>query len=297
MQTIRRLITRAVPMGQFLQSPRSAAKQGDLGFGFLYYALVRILKPTRVVVVGSYRGFSVVCLALGLMHNRKGRLHFVDAGLVDDFWKDQDRVRKHFQSFGVASRVTMHQMTSQRWLKKIRTSSARRPFIDLLLLDGDHTFGRVAFDYRRLGRLVKDGGYVCFHDSFVGGFGLTEWEVADFLSTIDVDLFEMVTLEVAQGLTIIKKLPRNRTARSRLRDRKRLSDLILQLQQTANGNRPTILKGVQKTLRGVLTDTVHLDRTLEIRRRFLAKSNNDLRRRNKALRLENRLLQRRARQR
>src|SRR3990170_1612357 len=105
-------------------------------------------------------------------------------------------------------------MTSQSWLKKIRTSYARRPFIDLLLLDGDHSFRRVALDYRRLGRLVKDGGYICLHDSFVGGFGLTEWEVADFLSTLGADLFEVLTFEVAQGLTVIKKLPRTMTVRA-----------------------------------------------------------------------------------
>ncbi|HLA82314.1 MAG TPA: class I SAM-dependent methyltransferase [Thermoleophilia bacterium] len=292
---IRQMITRGIPLGQFVQSPEDAVKQADLGFGFLYYALARILKPRLVVVVGSYRGFSVICLALGLVHNGKGRLHFVDAAIVDDFWTDPGHARRHFQSFGVASRVSLQQMTTQRWLQKASKQHRGRPFIDLLLLDGDHTFGGVSFDFRRLGRLVKDGGYICLHDSFVGGFGLTEWEVADFLSTLGADLFEVLTFEVAQGLTVIKKLPRTMTVRAGLRDRRRLRKALARLGRAKNGNRPATLVGLQRTLREVLTETVHLDRILEIRRRFLAKSNSDLRRRNKTLRLENRMLQQMAR--
>lgn len=35
----------------------------NLGFGFIYYALVRALRPKHVVVIGSGYGFSVVAHA------------------------------------------------------------------------------------------------------------------------------------------------------------------------------------------------------------------------------------------
>ena len=289
---IRKTIAQAIPMGQFEQSAERAIKQADLGFGFLYYALARVLKPEHVVVIGSYRGFSVICLALGLVHNRRGRLHFVDAAAVDDFWTDPARVRRHFRSFGVDSRVTLHQMTSKEWLAEARESGAGRPFIDLLLLDGDHSSAGVAFDYRKVGRLVKDGGYICLHDSFVGGFGKTEWEVADFLSTLDVDLFEALTLEIAQGLTIIKKLPRRLIPRARIAGRRKLQASLEQLKHAANANHRKGLLEIETLMLRTLRDTAHFDRTFEVRSRFLAKSNSDLRRRNHALRFENkRLLQ------
>ena len=283
---IRNIIARAVPMGQFEQRREAAIDQADLGFGFIYYALARILKPEQVVVVGSYRGFSVVCTALGLIHNRKGRLHFVDAAVVDDFWTDPKRVRRHFRSFGVDSRVTLHQMTSKQWLEKERGSRGR-PFIDLLLLDGDHSFRGASFDYRRVGRLVKAGGYILLHDSFVGGVGKTEWAVADFLSTLGVDLFEALTFEVAQGLTIIKKLPRRFIPRSRIATRQRLKTSLVQLAHAGNGRRRASSVDIQRGLRRILADSVDLDRALEMRSRFLVKSNSDLRRRNRLLRLEN----------
>ena len=50
----------------------------NLGFGFLYYALVRALRPKHVVVIGSGFGFSVVCLALALRDNGRGHSRFVD---------------------------------------------------------------------------------------------------------------------------------------------------------------------------------------------------------------------------
>ena len=293
-QVIRSIITRGVPMGQFEQSRDTAVDQADLGFGFIYYALARVLKPEQVVVVGSYRGFSVVCTALGLVHNRKGRLHFIDAAVVDDFWTDPARVNRHFRSFGVDSRVTLHQMTTRQWLGKERRARRGRSFIDLLLLDGDHTFSGAAFDYRTLGPLVKEGGYICMHDSFVGGFGKTEWEVADFLSTLDVDLFEAVTFEVAQGLTLIKKLPRRFVPGSRLAARQRLKTNLDQLTRATNGGGRASLREIQGGVRRILTDTVHLDRSLEVRSRFLAKSNSDLRKRNRAMRLELERLRQRA---
>src|SRR5262249_7351013 len=50
----------------------------NLGFGFVYYGLVRALRPRHILVIGSGFGFSVVCLALGLKDNARGTLTFVD---------------------------------------------------------------------------------------------------------------------------------------------------------------------------------------------------------------------------
>ena len=283
---IRSIIKRGHPWGQFEQSRTAAAEQADLGLGFVYYALARILKPEHVVVVGSYRGFSVICTALGLTDNGKGRLDFIDAALVDDFWTKPARVRRHFQLFGVDSRVTLHRMTTREWLEKNRRAHRRRPFVDLLLLDGDHTVRGVEYDYRALGPLVKEGGYICLHDSFAGGFGQTEWEVADFLSTLEVDLFEALTLEIAKGLTIIKKLPREFLPSSRLSARQKLRADLDRLRHARNGVGRADIPTLQRRLRRTLVESVHIDRSLEMRHRFLAKSNRDLRKLNRAMRLQ-----------
>src|SRR5215831_6953126 len=99
----------------------------NLGFGFVYYGLVRALRPRHVLVIGSGFGFSVVCLALGLKDNDRGRLTFVDpsysvfkdgpfrtvGGTAQ--WNDPQQVRAHFRRFGVERIVTHHKLTSAQF--------------------------------------------------------------------------------------------------------------------------------------------------------------------------------------
>ena len=39
------------------------AEDGNLGLGWMYYALARVLRPALAVVIGSYRGFVPLILA------------------------------------------------------------------------------------------------------------------------------------------------------------------------------------------------------------------------------------------
>ena len=73
-ELIRTILRHARPLGQHEDS-----RGLNLGFGFLYYALVRALRPRHVVVIGSGFGLRVVCLALGFRDNAKGCLSFVDS--------------------------------------------------------------------------------------------------------------------------------------------------------------------------------------------------------------------------
>ena len=70
---IRSIFKHAKPLGH-----HESTGNLNLGFGFMYYGLVRTLRPKHIVVIGSGFGFSVVCLALALKDNGKGQLSFVD---------------------------------------------------------------------------------------------------------------------------------------------------------------------------------------------------------------------------
>ena len=94
--------------------------KGNLGFGFLYYSLARMLRPRHVLVIGSGFGFSVVCFGLGLKDNGRGRLSFVDPSysiLTDgpfktvggtSQWHDPAQGASHFARFGLEDIVTHH---------------------------------------------------------------------------------------------------------------------------------------------------------------------------------------------
>jgi hypothetical protein len=70
---LKAILEKAKPLGHHSQNHTL-----NLGFGFLYYGLVRSLRPGHVVVIGSGYGFSVVCLALGCKDNGFGKVSFVD---------------------------------------------------------------------------------------------------------------------------------------------------------------------------------------------------------------------------
>lgn len=135
----------------------------NLGFGFLYYGLVRTLRPRHVVVIGSGFGFSVVCLALGLKDNAqrqanaRGRLSFVDPSysvLADgplktvggtSQWSDAGKVRRHFERFGVEELVTHHRLRSDQFFDRYRRLGL--PRIDLAFIDGNHAYADVKHDF------------------------------------------------------------------------------------------------------------------------------------------------------
>jgi hypothetical protein len=41
-------------------------ESGNLGFGWLYYGMARVVKPATAVVIGSYRGFVPMMLGRAL---------------------------------------------------------------------------------------------------------------------------------------------------------------------------------------------------------------------------------------
>ena len=43
----------------------------NLGLGWLYYALARLLRPRIVVVIGSYRGFAPLVFGRALADNQE----------------------------------------------------------------------------------------------------------------------------------------------------------------------------------------------------------------------------------
>src|SRR5262249_32099973 len=93
------------------------AEDRNLGLGWMYYALARILRPRTVVVIGSWRGFAALVFGKALGDNLEGgRIVFIDPSLVDDFWKDPDSVRRHFSSYGVDN-VEHFRMTTQEFVE------------------------------------------------------------------------------------------------------------------------------------------------------------------------------------
>ena len=169
-QLLQDILAHAKPLGH-----REDTATLNLGFGFIYYGLVRALRPRHVVVIGSGFGFSVVCLALALKDNGAGSLTFVDPSfsLLRDgplktvggtgFWDEPHAVRVHFRRFGVERIVTHHKVTSAELFADYRARDL--PPIDLAFIDGNHAYAHVRADFLNVLKHTKRHSYVLLHDS------------------------------------------------------------------------------------------------------------------------------------
>ncbi len=211
-ELIQSILTHAKPLGHN-ESPDSL----NLGFGFIYYGLVRALRPPHIVVIGSGYGFSVTCLALGLKDNGWGRLTFVDPSysvLTDGpfktvggtaQWSDAARVKAHFGRFGVADLVTHHRLRSQDFFDGY--AGLGLPEIDMAFIDGSHAYGDVRQDFLSTLRHSHKNTYMLMHDTniyvreLLRHAGVKRWlrKVATHK-----DLFEVIDLPFSSGLAMVR---------------------------------------------------------------------------------------------
>lgn len=164
------ILHHAKPLGHN-ERPRNL----NLGFGFIYYALVRALRPKHTLVIGSGYGFSVVCLALGVKDNDLGGLSFVDPSYSvftegpfktlggRNHWKDAQSVGGHFQRFGLDGVVTHYKMTSEQLFDAY--DSLDLPRIDLAFIDGNHAYKHVKHDFQQVVQRSHENTYIFLHDT------------------------------------------------------------------------------------------------------------------------------------
>lgn len=212
--TLRDIFEHAKPLGH-----NHEAANLNLGFGFLYYGLVRALRPRHVLVIGSGFGFSVVCLALGLKDNSRGGLSFVDpsysvfkdgpfrtvGGTAQ--WDDPQKVRSHFRRFGVDRWVTHYKLTSAEMFAEYAARGL--PKIDLAFIDGSHAYADVRSDFLRVVQHARRNSYILLHDTniyvreLVRHAGVKRW-----LKAIGrhKEGFEVIDFPFSSGVALVRVL-------------------------------------------------------------------------------------------
>jgi predicted O-methyltransferase YrrM len=183
----------------------------NLGLGWIYYALARALRPTTVVVIGSYRGFVPLIFGKALSDNvEKGVVHFIDPSLVDDFWKDPQAVRAYFTSFGVEN-IRHYLVTTQQFIASGENTAINA--VDLIFIDGYHTAAQARFDYEAFVGRLTPGGLVLFHDSIAvttsrvyGADQAYECRVKDFIDELKKDVrLQVFDVPFADGVTLVRR--------------------------------------------------------------------------------------------
>ena len=146
------------------------SKTGNLGFGYIHYALIRNTKPNRILCIGSRKGYIPAICALACRDNNKGHVDFVDAGYDNrnknhwsgiGWWKHNDP-KKHFSFFNLNQFLTTYVMTTNTFA--FLNPAYRYNYI---YIDGDHSYQGVKLDYTLFWPRLKKHGFMVFHDVYV----------------------------------------------------------------------------------------------------------------------------------
>jgi predicted O-methyltransferase YrrM len=191
---------------------QQSVEDANLGLGWIYYGLARLIRPKAVVVIGSYRGFVPLVLGKALTDNRNGgQIVFIDPSLVDDFWKDARNVSEHFSRFGVTN-VKHFLMTTQQFTQTADYRSLAP--LGMVFVDGYHSEEQARFDYETFEHLLVPEGIILLHDTascevsrVYGRDRPYQRRVKIFVDQLKQDpKLQVFDLPYDQGVTLVRKL-------------------------------------------------------------------------------------------
>jgi predicted O-methyltransferase YrrM len=118
----------------------------------LLYSLIRNLRPTQVVEIGTYRGGTAEGMSRALQANGHGTLHTLspyDAELFGPIFAQwPEPLRRH---------TRYHPVDSMMFFMQADDEGSR---FDLVLVDGHHDYEFAAFDIQAAARRLVPGGFI-----------------------------------------------------------------------------------------------------------------------------------------
>jgi len=121
--------------------------------GNLLYDLIRLTKPDVAVEIGTFKGYSAICLAQGLEDNQRGILYTIDP-------VEQPIVYQAIKKAGLGHCIKYVIDYSQNAIPKLELDK-----IDFVFIDGDHDYENCRRDFNLVKDLVPKNGLVVFHDT------------------------------------------------------------------------------------------------------------------------------------
>jgi caffeoyl-CoA O-methyltransferase len=158
----------------------------------------RMIQPQRILEIGTFTGYSAICLAQGLVSG--GMLHTIDS--------NEESVaigRKYFEKAGLNDRIVTHIGNAAEIIPGIDES------FDLVFIDADKE--NYLNYYHQVFDKVKPGGIILADNAFWDGKVLDKLNADNETNGIiafnrfvhDDDRVENVLLTIRDGLMVIRK--------------------------------------------------------------------------------------------
>ena len=168
--------------------------------GRMLKMFVRMIKPSCILEIGTYSGYSALCMAEGLPEG--GMIHTFE---IND--EQEEFTRPWFEGSPYADRIKLYIGDALQLVPQLGLT------FDLAFVDGDK---RRYVDYYEMILLrLADGGYIIADNTLWDGHVLEEHPHASDLQTQGIKTFndlvardervEKVILPLRDGLTIIRK--------------------------------------------------------------------------------------------
>ncbi|MCR5312482.1 MAG: O-methyltransferase [Bacteroidaceae bacterium] len=168
--------------------------------GRLLKMFVQMIKPKLILEIGTYSGYSGLCMAEGLEDG--GHLHTIE---IND--EQEDFTLPWFKNSKYADKITMHIGDAMKIIPKLGLQ------FDMAFIDGDK---RIYSEYYELVlKNLAPGGYILADNTLWDGHVLDKNPKECDLQTRGVQAFnnivakdsrvEKVILPIRDGLTIIRK--------------------------------------------------------------------------------------------
>jgi hypothetical protein len=200
----------------------------NLGLGYIFYGFARTLRPKKIVVIGSKAGFAPICFAKGLLDNSgthiaridpeevlfrdssgPGQLDFIDPSYSmsrnDEghshgigYWDSEAETRSLWDTFGLGHIITHYRMRSAEYLDIVRRDQAE---IDLLYIDGDHSYAGIRSDMLGFLPYLAADSMVLAHDVDPNCHTARGFEV---LESLPAGSYEYVRIPMYPGLAIMR---------------------------------------------------------------------------------------------
>lgn len=167
--------------------------------GRLLKMFVRMIRPKNILEIGTYSGYSGLCLAEGLEEG--GMLHTIE---IND--EQEDFTRPWFENSAYVDKIKMHIGDALDVIPRLGVK------FDLAFIDGDKR--KYAEYYEMVLEHLNDGGYILADNTLWDGHVLEPKPIKDpqtrsiveFNDMVAKDLrVEKVILPLRDGLTIIRK--------------------------------------------------------------------------------------------
>ncbi len=175
---------------------------------YLLYGLAKALKPKVAVEIGSARGKSACYVGQALKENGGGKLFAIDPHTRTN-WNDEnsvdtlDEMRRNIRSFRLEKQIEIIRETSERaagrWMLPI----------DLLFIDGDHSYEGVKRDWELFSPHVSSFGIVIFHDPIWelrpdSRYSREDMGVPAFVEELRVAGYPVTTLDKDFGVSLVQ---------------------------------------------------------------------------------------------